>query len=226
MNKSTISDVKEADEARSILKSRFPLNFKYNKDSFGGTFAIILITAILTGFFSNLFQYQSWERQAKIEASKQLRNEQLQNIAELVQETGEIQMLREKVYWNKYYGVMYSLIGDYQKSDEFSDREDNYRQQYEDVVSKYFSSMYVSHILFEIDREIFLETETQLNDEITFSLDIDEIKTLYFSLVDSEVEVTEIMKTLENKAEDGFTNAFYEDSMSYVYELEKLLENK
>lgn len=215
MEKSKAGKRKKAEKVRGY----------FDEHSFRDKIIIVIITAIISSIVSSGIQFVFWRQQSSIEYQREITQEQIENISGLVRCADRIEMMREKIYWNKFYGACYLLLDDHDNADRTMNIENEYRVQYEDTTSEFRALLVMSQLLFKVDKDEYIHQERKILDSISFGFDFENISEQYGLLIAEGNTIDDAIEILEQKAQEDFSDLYYSNTMEYVSDLQKILES-
>ena len=198
-----------------------------------GAIVLMIVTVIFTALVQNIF----WNYQNKIQLKQDLRQNQIQIISDLVNSSINIEFIRYKIYWNDYNRELISVLLDntediyfsedyIQASEKLEESLKNrdslamqYRDEYEQSVSLFFSSLLKSELYFSVSKNILQNLKEKQSE--SFSFDFEFIREKINETESSKTDFDAFSQQLETIAKENYNDDFYNAVVNYVTELRR-----
>lgn len=208
----------------NCTKDKFKKFFDINH--LPGAIFLMIVTVVVTAIVQNLFLlYQN-----NIQYERDIREQQTQIISDLVEETTQIESLRDKIYWNKFW-CQFDLFVESDKNnlenknsivDNYEKLENDYRTEYEKVVASYEATLLKSQMYFNVSDSMINEIEVSLSQG--FNYDSDYIAKCYYDLLNEYTDANSLIEQLKTIAAEQYNQDFYDKSYLFAIELKNQIE--
>lgn len=193
-----------------------------------GAIILMMVTVIITALVQNAFWIYQDDRQLK----QELRQNQIQIISDIVDNSIELESIRSKVYWNDYNRTLATELLNNTKniySSEIHAKEieesiknrdllgKEYYDEYEKSISLFYSTIVKSELYFSVSKNIVQSLRNKQSK--AFSFDFEFINNKIDETEASNKDFEEFSQQLEKIAEKNYNKDFYNEVMNYVKEL-------
>jgi hypothetical protein len=184
---------------------------------------VIVVTTVVNLISQNLF----WNYQNKLLRQQELQKTQYNIISEFAEGVTKIEMLREKIYWNKFYAQLSlhvgndttkNLLSNQNKTDSSStsyfENENEYRKDYENTVAKFEANLILIPLYFNVPDEKVTSTKNSLAKG--FCYDSDFVESELSNLSNKNLTSNELINTIDNKLEEKYNHDFFNNSVDLL----------
>lgn len=172
--------------------------------------ALIIITAIITSLITVLASGLLWNYQHKITKSEKLLENQYQLLEDFTQLDFEVAFLHERIYWNKFYWGLSSLVDpNAEDAKEFFRMEEEYRNDYSKKISEIQAILRLLPLYYEnFDLVKVVEYNSYLDRGFGFNLDSfkEEYERLLLINKDTDVAIDKLKMIFYNNYQSHLSN--------------------